>query len=84
MNDLLKVVVETHGGLSRWSQLTTVKASLSIGRDLARQGKPENWHFNVLSFAENYHRSEEETAMKKNTDHKLLSLAEQRTNDLRR
>ena len=30
MNDLLELAVEAHGGLKRWSQLTTVKASLSI------------------------------------------------------
>ena len=29
MNDLLELAVEAHGGLKRWSQLTTVKASLS-------------------------------------------------------
>jgi hypothetical protein len=30
MNDLLELALEAHGGLKRWSQLTTVKASLSI------------------------------------------------------
>jgi quercetin dioxygenase-like cupin family protein len=30
MNDLLNLAVEAHGGLKRWSQLTTVKASVSI------------------------------------------------------
>ena len=30
MNDLLELAVEAHGGLKRWSQLTDVKASISI------------------------------------------------------
>jgi hypothetical protein len=30
MNDLLRVAVNAHGGLSRWDQLKTVKAGLSI------------------------------------------------------
>ncbi len=30
MNDSLELAVEAHGGLKRWSQLTTEKASLSI------------------------------------------------------
>jgi hypothetical protein len=34
MNDLLELAVEAHGGLKRWSQLTTVKASLSITGNL--------------------------------------------------
>jgi hypothetical protein len=55
------------------------------------EGKPFDWagsgtsraspRINILSFAENYHRGEEETAMTKNTKYKLLSLAEQRTNN---
>ncbi len=34
MNDLLELAVEAHGGLKRWRQLTTVKASLSITGEL--------------------------------------------------
>ena len=34
MNDLLNLAVEAHGGLKRWSQLTTMKASLSITGEL--------------------------------------------------
>jgi hypothetical protein len=30
MNDLLQVAVNAHGGLERWNQLKTVKASVSI------------------------------------------------------
>src|ERR1700736_6344959 len=30
MNDLLELAVEAHGGLKRWSQLTNVRASLSV------------------------------------------------------
>jgi hypothetical protein len=33
MTDLLQAAVDAHGGLSRWNQLKTVKASLS--------GKPD-------------------------------------------
>ena len=41
MNDLLQVAVDTHGGLSRWNQLKTVKASLSItGAIWHVKGKP--------------------------------------------
>ena len=42
MNDLLELAVEAHGGLKRWSQLTTVKASLSITGTLWQlKGQPE-------------------------------------------
>jgi hypothetical protein len=42
MNDLLQLAVEAHGGLSRWNQLKTVKASLSItGAIWQIQGKPD-------------------------------------------
>jgi hypothetical protein len=34
MNDLLNFAVEAHGGLKRWSQLTVVKASVSITGEL--------------------------------------------------
>ena len=34
MNDLLQLAVEAHGGLERWSQLTNVKASLSVTGNL--------------------------------------------------
>src|SRR6266436_4503237 len=34
MNDLLNLAVEAHGGLKRWSQLTVVKASVSITGEL--------------------------------------------------
>jgi hypothetical protein len=34
MNDLLNLAVEAHGGLKRWSQLTVVKASISITGEL--------------------------------------------------
>jgi hypothetical protein len=37
MNDLLELAVEAHGGLKRWSQFTTVKASLSITGKLWHQ-----------------------------------------------
>jgi hypothetical protein len=41
MNDLLQVAVNAHGGLSRWNQLKTVKASLSItGAIWQLKGKP--------------------------------------------
>ena len=30
MNDLLKMAVEAHGGLSRWNELATVKANVSV------------------------------------------------------
>ena len=42
MNDLLNLAVEAHGGLKRWSQLTTVKASLSItGKLWQLKAQPE-------------------------------------------
>jgi hypothetical protein len=42
MNDLLELAVEAHGGLKRWSQLTTVKASLSItGKLWQLKAQPE-------------------------------------------
>jgi hypothetical protein len=42
MNDLLNLAVEAHGGLKRWSQLTTVKASLSITGKLSQlKAQPE-------------------------------------------
>ena len=42
MNDLLNFTVEAHGGLKRWSQLTTVKASLSItGKLWQLKAQPE-------------------------------------------
>jgi hypothetical protein len=45
MNDLLELAVEAHGGLKRWSQLTTVKASLSItGMLWQLKGQPEACH----------------------------------------
>jgi hypothetical protein len=31
MNDLLKTVIEAHGGLERWNQLDTVSARLAQG-----------------------------------------------------
>ena len=34
MNDLLQLAIEAHGGLERWSQLTNVKASLSVTGNL--------------------------------------------------
>jgi hypothetical protein len=34
MNELLNLAVEAHGGLKRWSQLTAVKASVSITGEL--------------------------------------------------
>jgi hypothetical protein len=34
MNDLLQLAVEAHGGLERWTQLTNVKASLSVTGNL--------------------------------------------------
>ena len=36
MTDLLNLAVEAHGGLKRWSQLTVVKASVSITGELWR------------------------------------------------
>jgi hypothetical protein len=42
MNDLLNLAVEAHGGLKRWSQLTTVKASVSItGKLWQLKAQPE-------------------------------------------
>ena len=42
MNDLLNLAVEAHGGLKRWSQLTVVKASVSISGELWRlKAQPE-------------------------------------------
>src|ERR1700674_5166457 len=42
MNDLLQGAVDAHGGLSRWNQLKTVKASLSItGAIWQVKGKPD-------------------------------------------
>jgi hypothetical protein len=42
MNDLLELAVDAHGGLKRWSQLTTVKASLSItGKLWQLKAQPE-------------------------------------------
>ena len=42
MNDLLRVAVDAHGGSSRWNQLKTVKASLSItGAIWHVKGKPD-------------------------------------------
>ncbi len=37
MNDLLELAVEAHGGLKRWSRLTTVKSSLFITGKLWQQ-----------------------------------------------
>jgi hypothetical protein len=42
MKDLLSVAVEAYGGLSRWNQLKTVRASLSItGAIWQVKGKPD-------------------------------------------
>ena len=42
MTDLLQAAVDAHGGLSRWNQLKTVKASLSItGAIWQLKGKPD-------------------------------------------
>ena len=42
MKDLLSAAVNAHGGLSRWNQLKTVKASLSItGAIWHVKGKPD-------------------------------------------
>jgi hypothetical protein len=42
MTDLMKAAVDAHGGLSRWNQLKTVKASLSItGVIWQLKGKPD-------------------------------------------
>jgi len=42
MNDLLSAAVNSHGGLSRWSQLKTVTATLSItGAIWEVKGKPD-------------------------------------------
>jgi hypothetical protein len=42
MNDLLQVAVNAHGGLERWNQLETVKASVSItGAIWQLKGKPD-------------------------------------------
>ena len=42
MNDLLELALEAHGGLKRWSWLTTVKASVSItGKLWQLKAQPE-------------------------------------------
>src|SRR2546430_15441523 len=42
MNDLLQAAVDARGGLSRWNQLKTVKAGLSItGAIWQLKGKPD-------------------------------------------
>jgi hypothetical protein len=42
MNDLLKLAVEAHGGLSRWNQLAAVAGRISISGALFRlKGKPD-------------------------------------------
>jgi hypothetical protein len=42
MNELLQVAVDAHGGLERWNQLKTVKASVSItGAIWQVKGKPD-------------------------------------------
>jgi hypothetical protein len=42
MNDLLKMAVEAHGGLSRWYELATVKANVSVtGAIWHLKGKPD-------------------------------------------
>ena len=42
MNDLLKMAVEAHGGLSRWNELATVKANVSVtGVIWHLKGKPD-------------------------------------------
>ena len=42
MNDLLQVAVDAHGGLERWNQLKTVKASVSITSAIWQlKGKPD-------------------------------------------
>ena len=42
MNDLLQVVVDAHGGLSRWNQLKRVRANLSITAAIGQmKGKPD-------------------------------------------
>jgi hypothetical protein len=42
MNDLVNVAVEAHGGLKRWSRVTTVTAAASItGETWKVKGKPD-------------------------------------------
>jgi len=42
MNDFLQVAGNAHGGLERWNQLKTVKASVSItGAIWQLKGKPD-------------------------------------------
>src|ERR1700738_4674820 len=42
MNDLLELALKAHGGLKRWSWLTTVKASVSITGKLRQlKAQPE-------------------------------------------
>ena len=42
MNDLLKMAVAAHGGLSRWNELATVKANVSVtGVIWHLKGKPD-------------------------------------------
>jgi hypothetical protein len=43
MNDLLQVAVNAHGGLERWNQLKTVKASVSITGGIWQvKGEPDS------------------------------------------
>jgi len=43
MNDLLSAAVNAHGGLSRWNQLKTVTATLSVtGAIWEVKGKPDD------------------------------------------
>jgi hypothetical protein len=42
MNDLLQLAVDAHGGLTRWNQLKTVRASVSVtGVIWQVKGKPD-------------------------------------------
>jgi hypothetical protein len=42
MNDLLTLAVKAHGGLDRWNQFTSVRASVSVGGELWHvKGKPD-------------------------------------------
>jgi hypothetical protein len=42
MNDLMNVAVEAHGGLKRWSRVTTVTVAASItGETWKVKGKPD-------------------------------------------
>jgi hypothetical protein len=42
MNELLKLVVKTHGGLDRWNRLKTITASMSItGAIWYVKGRPD-------------------------------------------